>query len=529
MMATVKHYLVLKPEAIRPHVLVAGLLGLVLTGQLLLGTKGYVPTVTDEPVYVEPAVNYIQHGQIASPGMALQLAQSGIPGLTETSSLAVPVATYARIPLLEIFGANLTGRRVADWFFMLAAIAAFLPLARRFPSKAGLCAFIMFAFHPTILWHSPGRPDLLSLAFGLLALRGLFWTLDPPRQSSDLRFLAGMMGCGLLVGLSGMAHQFGGIFWGVVLSLVFLVLVWNPPEKRRFTLGYLFFLGGGLMALLVWLPAILENHRFWWAQIHFFPHLKRRLDVDFWVSLKELSGHTLLLKPFLGLSLLVLLLTRTVSHTERKIVGALTASIILLAVWRCASFEYYNPNYQVHFLAVLCLLFGFAAHRVWRWLEQRFAASQTRLALCLTVLCLAFVGRQANYAGLTDAFFLPKAKRDASVAAMLQRDLKPGDRVLATTTTYLDVPGNRKTLMFETQHLDLLDFDVVATSDPQIPWDEHRDQYIDYFSRRQAEDFAKHFICVDSARATTVSGLKPHILPGLYIFRRSDWGTNRVP
>ena len=519
----------LSKKPIGPLILVAVLLGLVLTGQLLLGIKNYLPTVTDEAVYVEPAVNYVEHGHIASPGLALQLGQSGIPGLTETSSLAVPVATYARIAVLKIFGTDLAGRRIADWFFMLAAISAFLPVARRFSFKAGLGAFIVFAFHPIILWHSPGRPDLLAMAFGLLALGVLLWAMDPPNRSADRRFLAGMIASGLLVGLSGMAHQFGGIFWGLVLSLVFFALVWNSGEKSRIGLGYLFFLGGGAVAVLVWLPAILENHRFWWAQIHFFPHLKNRLDVNFWRSLKELSVQTLLLKPFLGLSLLVLLLTRAVSDAERKIIAALAASIILLAVLRCASFEYYNPNYRVHFHAVLCVLFGFAAHWLWRWLEKRFVAEKIQLAFWVATLGLVFVGRETNYASLADAFFLPKSERPAALTAMVQRDIKPGDKVLANTIMYLDVPGERKTLMFETQHLDLLGFDVIVTSNPEIPWAETRDQYIDYFSRRQAEDFAKYFVCVDSTAAATVLGLKHHVLPGGYIFRRTNSRTTAAP
>lgn len=529
----------MKFTKIAPFLFVLVLLALVLGARLTLSIKGYTMLAgTDEPLYVEPAVNYVLHGRIASPGLAPQLALMGAPGLNQSSFLNVPIPVYLRMGLMKIFGAGLTGRRISDWIFTVTVIGAFSLLAfLLFPPIPALFTSCVFAFHPLIIWSGPGRPDLISLTFGLLGFGVVARCLNRGflRKNSN-HFMPGAALGGLLIGLSGFSHQFGGVFWTVIILALMLASTWKEIPPGKMALWICLFFAGEFAASLIWLPQIWSDPHDWWEQIQMLPKLKLMLDKKFWVSARVLLLQIMALKPLIGLGLLALPFIKTKGEAERRIIIALGAALVLLAIWRCRSFEYYNLNYSVHFLGTACILFGIFATRTWEWVEAKTRGQKYYWIYFSALAACIFAGREMSYKSLMDAFFLPRARYEETIAEALERNIGGSDKALITTTFYFAVNSADKIVMCWTDHLDVSNYDVVITPDQAMVGYAQRDVYWNCFTSKQARDFESQFARIASVPDTPVKGVLFPSHPGLtfmgmYIYRRkpSALDTNNDP
>ncbi len=504
-----------------------GLLLLFLALRLIYALQGYPPSVTsiDELVYTEPAVNYVNSGHFAAPGLARQLEAKGVPGLDRHYFLNVPLAAYLRVAIFEAAGTSTAARRLADWLFLLLAAGSLLLMMRRWatPSSALLAALVFVTNR--VAESDIGRPDVLALAFGLLAL---WWSTQP--GVGHERPGGRAYGAGLLIGLSGMAHQFGGVFWAVIVITWQISALESPRHLGRLLVWLTLFGLGGLTASLLWLPQILAAPAAWQQQFSFMLELKHHLSRDFGQLAIRLITLTVGKNPAVPLVIIAGLLAagwKRLQYPRRW--KTLAAGGLLLFIWTCRSFEPYTIAYSVHFLAVICLLFALAFDELKGWAQPRMSprwAGRLRFAAAAAVIAPGLI---MTYIPLAENFGLPYRATQEKIAGLILQQVQPGDRVLAGSGYYYQVPGHNKSLWFWGEKLDLRDYNLVVAPYPTAadfpgPDRNIHEQWCQIFTAEQGAAFQRDFELVASVPDQWIqttrypTGYKPHIT-GCYIYR----------
>ena len=503
-------------------------LSLLLLAKLFSGLEGYPPTWCDEIVYIEPAVNFVKAGHFAAPGIARQLETKGLKGLGEHYFLNVPLGAYARIAVYEIFGADQAGRRLADWLFIVLATAALLLALKNWVTpQATILAGIVFVLH-RIVGDAFGRPDLLSLAFGLFAV----WLVTQPLagDAAGKPLFGRAFVTGLFIGLSGFSHQFGGVFWGVIVVAV-QVTLHGTDLKLWKALQWLVFFGlGGLAVTLTWLPQIAVAPQAWQQQFFYLLNLKHHLVKSFVRSAHFLISDTIAKNPVACLMAFAsVLVVKMRKQLRAKFRLTLLACLLLLVVWRCHAFEPYVRQYSIHFWALICILFAFVYDDWSSWLAQRFAASRAALLKNATIAVVILAGSLQTGIISIEAFGLPFLETRKAIVALLQNNISPDDQVLAGDAFYFDVPTRHKSVWYWSEKLDLNDYNVLVAQFPSpeaIPVSDgtDRDQWNNCFSPEQAVVFRRDFELVASVPGVLLPAkfspphYRPHVL-GCYIYR----------
>ena len=515
--------------------LLLALLLLLVLFRLACALAGYPSTWVDEDFYTEPAVNFVNGGNFAAPGVALQCETKGIMSLDKYYYLNVPVGAYTRIVFYELFGPGQIGRRLTDWTFQLGAVLALCFVLRQWATlQASLLACIVL-FTNRQFETDFGRPDVLSLAFGLLAF-GLAVKPDAggvgERLSSRRAFLVG-----LCIGLSGFTHQFGGVFWAVTVVAVRFALqgtAWEPAKLAR----WLAFFGlGGLSVGLVWLPQIALAPHVW--QQHFFHMLSWKYsDVkNFGLSARGLISNVAAKNPaVIALVIVSPLVVRWRNRPQDRLRAALVACAFLLAVWRCHSFETTIYPYSIHFMAVFCILFALAFDDLFRWLNERFSSGSGQLIRPVLVAAVVVPALLMVCLPASEAFVLPYRATHKAVNELLQKNITRADRVLVDPEFYFDVPSSHKCLFAWGDKLDLGGFDAVVAIYPTheaVPVSDGNDfsQWARCFTREQAAVFNRDFELVTNVPAIWYRpkfypmSYTPHIY-GCYLYRSKHSQTN---
>jgi hypothetical protein len=336
-------------------------------------------------------------------------------------------------------------------------------------------------------------------------------------------------GAGLLIGLSGMCHQFGGVFWAVIV--VALKLTRLPPHgKSREFLRWLALFGlGGLSAALIWLPQILASPEIWRSQFSYMLGLKAHLSRDFTRSAFRLLWLTLGKSPALPVVILAGLAMGYRGLQHPKIWKALGICLLLLFVWHCHSFEPYAMWYAIHFLAALCILFALAFDELTSWFARRLAspwAGRLQWGMASAVIAL---GLSMAYIPMVEVFELPYRATQQKIADLIASQVRPDDRVLAGPGYYFQVPGHHKSLWYWGDQLDLGDYNLVVApyatpADVPGPAGNVLEQWVQVFTAEQAAVFHRDFELVASVPDQWVkprwypTGYQPGV-PGCFIYR----------
>jgi hypothetical protein len=508
--------------------LLAGLLAVWLAFRLAFGWAGYPGNNCDELIYVEPALNYVQTGKFSATGIAPQLIMKGVPGLEQQCFLAAPLGTYLRVPVMQLFGTDLPARRIADSLYYLLALGAFGTIVFRFccPTLA-LATLLLFGQFRFIAWDA-GRPDLLALGLGLSAFSlasGCFFSSDPAPRSKRITLLV----AGVLVGLCGLAHPFGGIFWGFLITCVVLFLHTKYWGWRQ-ALESLCFLGAGaVIGASFWLPQILSAPELWQKQFFYMNQLKDQLHKDFWISAQGLiitlrKNHTALLFTLLGCLLSWRLLMRV------NLWSLLLGGTFLLAVWECLRFECYNGNYAAQFWAVFCLCFAFGFQQVFRQAGVLFPALPWTLIARVAIVGLLLESTCVSYRYLVEKLGFHNRDGHQAAIQVIGKNLGAGDAVLVTPACYFEVPSTNKTAWYWAENLDLNQFDIIVSKSKNVPVALHCDQWGDnIFTPAQAAAFAGFkLVAVIPPVPTRLPGLPESLTPStdsLYIFRNGQSAT----
>jgi hypothetical protein len=477
------------------------LLAGILAFKLVCALAGYPRVWGDEIAYTEPAIQWVSTGVYATPGLARQLELKGVPGLERNSFMSVPLGAYARVPVNRLLGTDQTRRRVADWLFLVLATGVLFCALRPWGSgEIALFCCLVFCLHK-FTGNDTGRPDTLSLAFGLAA--PAVWSGWWRRHTHETaaRPPAGLaLLTGFLIGLSGLTHQFGGVFWAVMV--VALVIA----QAGR-TLGlagwarWLFFFGlGGLAGICLWLPQIWTAPDLWSRQFFYMLHLKQHLDKSFTGSLLEQLQDTLLRNPAV-----LLVLVAGLAVTRRRWSSANPVIVLLgclagLTVWRCTAFEVYQHFYSIHFWAVICLLLGLLTPDVVAFIAARLPDRHRGWIRPAVFAGVLLPGLFSLYEPFVEVFVLPSAQVRSTVIHLLQARISPGDRVLASPDFYFDVPATHKSVWMWAETLDLKQYDALVVTFPSkasIQVFEHRDQWDQWFTPQQARDFAANYELTD--------------------------------
>ena len=503
-------------------------LSLLLLAKLFSSLEGYPVTWCDEIVYTEPAVNLVKGGPYAAPGIARQLETKGLKGLDEHYYLNVPLGTYARVAIYELLGADQRGRRVADWIFLAVTTAVLVFALRRWVThRSAILAGIVFVMH-RLVGSDYGRPDLLSLLFGLVALVLTTKAYDPSGAGTSFHGRAFFVG--LFIGLSGLCHQFGGVFWAVIVIATHLAIQGNASKPLQIAQWLFCFVIGGLTAALSWLPQIAFAPHAWYRQFFYLLGLKQHLIKSF-----AQSAHFLVLDTFgknAAVCFMVVagsLLVKWRNHPQTKLRLVLMVCLLLLAAWRCHSFEPYIRQYSIHFWAGICILFAFIFDDWSNWLKKQFSETNAWLINNAAIMVVVLAGSLTTYVGTVEAFFLPFHETRKEILALLRKQISPDDRVLVGEQYYYDVPTRRKSVWYWSEKLDLNDFNVVVasfTSPQSFPVSDgrDRDQWNLCFTPEQAAVFNCNFELttnVPGKRFTTALS-PPHYTPrieGCYIYR----------
>jgi hypothetical protein len=500
---------------------------LLLLFKLFCALDGYPPVWGDEVFYTEPAVNFVQGGPYAAPGIDRQLETKGVNGLAEHYFLNVPIATYARMPVYEVAGANMIGFRLADWIFLVLATVALLIVLRRWVTpRTCILTGIVFATN-RVVESDFGRPDVLSMAFGLVAL----FLVTKPHGSGDIGkpSLGRAYAAGFFIGLSGLTHQFGGIFWAVIVVAVQFAIQGTALNPLRSAQWMVCFGLGGLTGVLLWLPQIAMAPLAWYQQFSFMVSQKYHLFKNFGQSAHNLAVGTIGKNPIAVLLILFCPLIvgwRKLSHL--KLWWTLVACLLLLAVWRCHSFEPVVLNYAVHFWAVICILFALAFDDLTGWTKRQFSANKAGLmqfAATASIVALALV---MNYIPAVETCVLPYTATQKKIAAILRESIAPNDQVLAGPAFYYEVPAHIKSLWVWSEKLDLNDYSVVvapfAPQDIPVSGGKGKDQWSQCFTLEQADVFRRDFKLVTNVPAIWFrpryypTSYQPHIF-GCYLYR----------
>ena len=482
--------------------------------RLVPALRGDPSIGTDEALYVEPSVNYLQSGEFASSGVAPQMAKRGLGGLEHTYLYPSPVPMWTRAALMKMVGVDSRGRRLVDFTFLVFLVGAFYLAARRFlPVNGALLAANLYVLNPNVGFTTAGRPDVLSACFGLLACGVCLsrWVTTATTEGGwrgwGAVFLAGM-----LVGASGLSHQFGGVAWGLVAATLVAMGVKRDGVGRTVCMEGVLVLGGlAAVGLCVAAdrssPGELERRYLWIVA------MKQAVGKNFVVSLYSSVRQVFYRNPFV---LPVVIYAAVCGFRSRNAVlcRVFAGLACVLIVWRCVSFETGNSTYAPHYWGVICLAFGAGFGEL--------AAARVKLATLVGVASVA-AGFVACASDFGTAYALPHAGQFRKIQEALRAEIKPGDNVLAATPEYFAIPSKRKTLMYFSEDLDIMDYDVVVLSFNPPPGGFL--PVCDYLTPPQAEALRSHFVLVEAIDPAVIQYARLRIGPwrtaGCYIFRKS--------
>jgi hypothetical protein len=488
----------------------------------LAAWREYPESFVDEVIYMEPAWQAATTGSFANPGIALQLAGKGVPGLNHGSFLNLPATLWIKTPLLEIMGASLRGLRLVDLVIVCAAAAAFAYAAKRLAHAwRWLLAVSVFILNPIFIWAPPGRPDLLSLLFGLTALGLILRSRrDPPSELGAGTLLT----IGALLGCCASCHLFGGVYWTVTATAVLLA----GEDRFRQAPRALFLLGVGtalpLAANAAWL---VHGGAEAWRQFHWLLDLKRGLHRSFGGTLTSALIQSLGRNPLILVFLVFL--PWAVIGRQRRLLAAWSLALVTLLVWRCAAFEGYNHAYEVHLWASLCCLFALAlegmcrsTNRAAAWLTRSTAGSG------LLAISLVLAGFGTGYNKWIEATALNYARQHRKIQQVVAQSIPPGARVLASCDAYFLVKQTNVLAMSHHDKLDLAAFDYIVTRTPLVSLS-NRDQWFDVLTPAQNVTFQTSFRLVAELPAVTLGpppfrGAYQPKITGLCVYRRSTAG-----
>ena len=293
----------------------------------------------------------------------------------------------------------------------------------------------------------------------------------------------------------------------------------------------------GLSVGLVWLPQILGAPQDWQHQFFYLLNLKQHLAKSFVKSAGTMAADTIGKNPLVCLMILASPFAICASRPwQKKLCRILVACLLLLLVWRCHSFEYYVRQYSIHFWAVICILFAFVFDAWTGWLEQKFSSARAAHLQNITIVAVILAGSLQMYLVSVEAFWLPFAESRKEILTLLQKNILPGERVLATDAFYYDVPTRNKSVWYWSEKLDLSRYNVLvaAYATPEampVSDGKDRDQWENAFSPEQAVYFMKNFELVAGIPEKRLSAAfaPPHYRPfvaGCYFYRnkhpRSD-------
>jgi hypothetical protein len=478
----------------------------------------YPESYVDEVIYMEPAWQAVTTGHFANPGIAQQLAQKGVPGLDHSCYLNLPGALWIKTPLLWIAGTGVRGLRIVDLIITVAAAAAFAfvvsRLAHGWRRWLAVCVFVL---NPIFLWALPGRPDILSLLFGLTALALVLPSPDTARSHG-----AGVLvAAGALLGWCAACHLFGGVYWGVTVAAL---LVAADPKPRQILHTGCLLAAGWALALAPNLAWMIHGGADAWRQFHWLLQLKQTLVHSFTGTLANVLVQSVGRNPLV--LLVPFLLPWAVRGPTRRLVFAWAFAIAVLLVWRCAQFEGYNHAYEVHLWASVCCLFAItleALDQSTRGITPRSGRGQPPSA----VFALAFLitGLITGHNKWTEALFLNYARRHRAIQETVSRTVPANARVLISSDAYFisDLPG--AVLMAHHDRLDLDSFDFIVTRIP-LGSKTNRDQWIDVLTPEQDLAFRRDFhvaasLPVETAIPVLRAGTYQPNVPGLFIYSRS--------
>jgi hypothetical protein len=510
--------------------LVAAVCVLVLAGifavKSLAAWREYPESFVDEVIYMEPAWQAVTTGSFANPGIALQLAGKGVSGLDHSSFLNLPATLWIKTPLLWIMGANLRGLRLVDLVIVFAATASFAYATRRLAHGwRWLLAVSVFVLNPIFIWAPPGRPDLLSLLFGLAALGLLLGSRkEGPPKDRDAAFLT----IGVLLGCCAACHLFGGVYWTVTTTALILAenSLWRTPRE-------LFLLGVGMAVPLAANAAwLLHGGAEAWRQFHWLLDLKRTLHRDFVGTLTSALIQSLGRNPLVPVVLAFL--PWTAIGGQRRLLAAWSLALVALLVWRCAAFEGYNHAYEVHLWASLCCLFAISLEGMCRS-PLPLAARLTRgsLGSGLLALTLILTGCAMGYNKWIEAASFNYARQHRKIRQLVAQSLPPNARILAGCEAYFLIKQTNVVAMAHHEKLDLASFDCIVTRSPLISLS-NRDQWFDVLTPAQNAVFQSSFRLVAEMPAEALGspsfpGAYQPGVPGLFVYRRSAADIHPAP
>jgi len=481
------------------NAVLCGLLALVFAFKFYCAVIGYPGSWCDEVICIEPAVHFTDTGSYAAPGIARQLAVRGMPGTDHAAYSYVPLGSYARIPIFYLIGDDLRARRIADCcLLVLATLSLFLVLKPWCSRLACLFGVNLFILH-SMLTDNVGRPDNLSLALGLLAFAA--WQ----RQSGTTSLWA-VVGMGFLVGLSGLAHQFGCVFWGSLIVVAKLAQEGWTMDWRMLV-RWLFWYGVGGLAgtVLPWLPQVALDPGTWWQQYAFGITHKFLLGRNFWVSFWVLAADAVQ-NPVLFLILPAGLWFLWLNTARRGRLLAVAAWLAVVIVWRCWSFEPSNPWYFVHFWALLCLMASLSIDRLLAGNASQPSGKTSTWLVYAEVVAALLVGLRAQCWPAGEVFFQSAARIHVDDVRLLQANVTKQECVLAAPQFYFDVPSTNKCLWMWCDQLDLNQFDVVVgtfQTKQQVQVVSSSDQWGDSLTPTQASIFMTNFELVAASSLPT--------------------------
>jgi 4-amino-4-deoxy-L-arabinose transferase-like glycosyltransferase len=446
----------------------------------------YPESTNDEVIYMDAAMQGARTGRLASPGLILPLAAKGVTGLDRGTYFNLPMTLWIKVPLLKIVGANLRGLRLVDLLITVLATVAFAGVASCLARGwRWILATAVFLLNPVILWAQPGRPDLLSLGFGLAAL----WVLcastgvfEKPARRGTIWW------AGMLLGVCAGCHLFAGVFWCVMVGTLLLA----GERNIKSAVGGLLILGAGAGVVLAVNAAwLLHGGSEAMGEFRWLLDLKKSLHRDFLAALVLTFTVSFARCP---LMLPVLALFPSALGTARaRRLAAWMLPLAALLVWRCVAFEKYHIAYTVHFWAVFCCAFAITLEGLpniglpaARWLTQTMAGG--------AVLAAVFVaqGYALSYNKWMESLMVSHADQNRLVEAAITNAIPRDARVLATCDAYFLMQAPNLTAMAHHDQLGLDSFDYIVFRNPPVQGP-ISDQWFDCLTPEQYADFNKSF------------------------------------
>ena len=459
-----------------------------ITGIINLGnTISFV----DDVIYVDPAVSLAKNGVVAAPSIAKQLAGKGIVGVDTSYHISTPLNWAIRLPLIACITNIPQAKASADVFILLLLGGSFFLSSRFLSSKAVALYFTsLFLTYKVVGFAAPGRPDLLSAAFGLFALACVLYS-EQHRASARWLLIAGV-----LCSLSLLAHQFGGVVW-TAASLATLAVHRKAASRSVPFRELAILIIGASLPLIAYMLFVLRDFENWRSQFFWLVELKRTLNKDAQLSLIDVAKQVILRNPIaLALvltSLGILLIGKDVMH--KRTAFALIATLVFAIAWRVLGFEHYTSHYNGHFAALICLLGSLSLPNLVQVAGD--ASNAAKWTVWITLLAALLIGIVACIHPIASVLLLPHSAAYEERSAAL-RGVPIDARVLVSCDLYFEVDRPNKIAMAHHERVDLRTFDYVVASIAQIPVADHKDQYFDTFTMAQDSIMAGSFELVRS-------------------------------